>query len=169
MFPNRPLLGCCALLLLLLLPGIQVVARKPCAGSHTPTQKRMAAYVRKLSKKWAKGHQLAPGGRSYTTFFYALDSITARLSRLNCVEAATWDKCMGKILLYPGHSTIGIRMKQEYEGQEWCFYFSEGKIRRINRWLGWMHYFPDREKLFYIRASVCSGFVAEQQSLCDKK
>ncbi|KRP11476.1 MAG: hypothetical protein ABR95_03420 [Sphingobacteriales bacterium BACL12 MAG-120813-bin55] len=103
---------------------------------------------------------------TYKSLVPALDSITAWLDRQESIEAAYWDKCQMKIDIYPGHSSIGIRIQGESEMIEKCFYVQEGTIGKLH-FFGWRpQLFRTRLVLKYEKMYDCPGFIELQQQNC---
>jgi hypothetical protein len=108
-----------------------------------------------------------PNG-SYGSYAPTYDSLAAFMRRQPGVLDATWDRCIGKIDIWPGHSNIGMRWRQGDEMRERCWKIREGIPGTIN-FPGWRpHVRKDRERLKYLRAMDCPGFVAEQRRWCDQ-
>ena len=103
-----------------------------------------------------------PNGGSYATHGGVLSLIEGWLNDKPCVEAF-WDKCQVKISIFPGTATLGAKYSN---GQERCYNVQLGKVRSINRWLGWLHYFRESHNMIYTGSSVCDGFVDYQRNLC---
>ena len=119
--------------------------------------------IKQQIHRYRSGEQVpTSSGDSYTTHGGVLNLIEGWLNDKPCVEA-TWDKCEVKIALFPGHARLGARYNN---GQELCYNVQLGKTRSINKWLGWLHYFPESNKMIYQGSSVCDGFVDYQRGLC---
>lgn len=116
-----------------------------------------------------KGHQVTTPSGSYTVHDPSHDSLVAFLRRQPGVEDAAWDKCIGKLDIWPGHSNIGLRWRVGDEVRERCWTVQEGIMGTINI-LGWRpHVRKDRQQLKYKRARSCPGFVEQQRKYCEEK
>jgi len=116
-----------------------------------------------------KGHQVTTPSGSYTVHDPSHDSLVAFLRRQPGVEDAAWDKCIGKLDIWPGHSTIGLRWRVGEVLHERCWTVQEGIPGTIN-FPGWRpHVRKDRQHLKYKRASSCPGFVEQQRKYCAER
>jgi len=116
-----------------------------------------------------KGHQVTTPSGSYTVHDPSHDSLVAFLRRQPGVEDAAWDKCIGKLDIWPGHSTIGLRWRVGEVVHERCWTVQEGIPGTINLF-GWRpHVRKDRQHLKYKRASLCPGFVEQQRKYCAER
>ncbi|MBK9176798.1 MAG: hypothetical protein IPM46_10795 [Flavobacteriales bacterium] len=116
-----------------------------------------------------KGHIVTTPSASYTVHAPTHDSLVAFLRRQPGVLDAAWDKCMTKILIWPGHSTIGMRWQKDDQVFERCWSVQEGIPGTINLF-GWhARLRKSREQLRYTSARRCMGFVEEQKTLCVKR
>lgn len=101
-----------------------------------------------------------------TTYTPNIDSIAAWLRNFHCVADVSWDKCMAKAAIYPGHSTIGVKFKTRNGEIEKCFLLQEGTTGRVNIF-GWhLKLSKSKTKLVYKRMYDCSGFIEMQKKNC---
>lgn len=166
--------GLCALsLMLVALPGLPALAQEPrplCDAVNQGRFSRVEKIIRKEMLKHRYGNtNPRQSNASYPSYNEAFDSIASWLNRHECVIATTWDKCQAKILLYPGYHVVGAVFKAPQGPVEKIFVLREGKIRSINRWLGWLHHFKTRERFYYIAMKDDTGFVARQLALCEEE
>lgn len=95
-----------------------------------------------------------------------LDSITDWFKRQDCVEDAYWDKCQMKALIYPGHSSIGVKFRTNKGIVERCFLIQEGTTGQINL-LGWRPKISKEKKiLVYKKMYEYNGFIELQKLNC---
>jgi hypothetical protein len=116
-----------------------------------------------------KGHPVSTPSGSYTAYHNTHDSLVAFLRRQPGVEDAAWDKCIGKLDIWPGHSTIGLRWRVGEELHERCWTVQEGIPGTVN-FFGWRPKVRKaRQHLKYKRASTCPGFVEQQRNYCAER
>jgi hypothetical protein len=96
-------------------------------------------------------------------------SLVAFLRRQPGVEDAAWDKCIGKLDIWPGHSNIGLRWRVGEVVHERCWTVQEGMPGTVN-FFGWRPKVRKaRQHLKYKRASTCPGFVEQQRNYCAER
>ena len=116
-----------------------------------------------------KGHPVSTPTGSYTAYHDTHDSLVAFLRRQPGVDDAAWDKCIGKLDVWPGHSNIGLRWRVGDEVRERCWTVQDGIPGTVN-FFGWRPKVrKSREYLKYKRASVCPGFVEQQRNYCAER
>ncbi|MBL7983169.1 MAG: hypothetical protein JNL52_15315 [Flavobacteriales bacterium] len=116
-----------------------------------------------------KGHPVAASQGTYIVHGPTYDSLVAFLRRQPGVEDAAWDKCMGKLDIWPGHSRIGVRFEMNGVVHERCYGVQEGRPGQI-RLFGWRtRVRKDREDLKYLGAAECLGFVEQQRKYCAER
>lgn len=116
-----------------------------------------------------KGHPVAASQGTYIVHGPTFDSLVAFLRRQPGVEDAAWDKCIGKLDIWPGHSTIGLRWRDGDLVHERCWSVQEGRRGTINLF-GWRPKLrKSRQHLKYKRASACPGFVEQQRKYCEER
>lgn len=102
----------------------------------------------------------------YTSHTATYDSLLAFLRHQTGVQDAAWDKCMAKIDIWPGHSTIGMRWQHGDRVIERCWGVQEGLPGTI-KLFGWRpRVRKTREHLRYRNARECAGFVEQQKRVC---
>ena len=107
----------------------------------------------------------SPSG-GYAEHHSTHDSLVAFLRRQTGVEDAAWDKCLNKIAIWPGHSTIGMRWRNGSVARERCWIVQEGIPGTINLF-GWRPKVrKNREYLKYLRAVDRPGSVEQQRQYC---
>ncbi len=135
---------------------------------NSGNERALDRWMKREFHRVRKGHQIPTSSGSYTDHDATHDSLVAFLHRQPGVEDATWDKCINKIDLWPGHSTIGMRWHARGRVTERCWTVQEGIPGTVNLW-GWRpRVRKTREHLKYKRARVCPGFVQEQRKLCER-
>ena len=113
-----------------------------------------------------KGTQITAPGSSYTSHSATYDNLVAWLRGQPGVVDAEWDRCIGKLDLWPGHSTIGVRVKLGGEVRERCYTLQEGRPGTI-KLPGWRpKVLKSREELKLVGVRECTGFIAEQRRYC---
>lgn len=127
---------------------------------------RVDRWVRHELHHMRKGREQVTPSTTYITHDATFDTLVAFLSRQPGVSDAAWDKCIGKIDIWPGHSRIGLRFLLNGAEHERCYSVQEG-IPGVIRLFGWRpHVRKDREHLKYLGAADCPGFVEEQRRHC---
>ena len=117
-----------------------------------------------MAKK--KGEAVDNGSTTITVHSLTYNSIVDFLTRQPAVIDAAWDGCMGKVALWPGRSTIGLRVRLNGVEYERCYRVQEGIPGTIDLF-GWRPMVrKDRQHLKYKRTSVCPGFVEQQRKFC---
>lgn len=116
-----------------------------------------------------KGEQVENGSTMITVHTLTYNSIVDWLRKQPGVIDAAWDGCVGKLDIWPGHSTIGLRWRVGEVVHERCWTVQEGIPGTINLF-GWRPKVrKSREYLKYDRASVCPGFVEQQRKYCAER
>ena len=106
---------------------------------------------------------------SYTSHSPTYDSLTAWLRQQPGVVDAEWDRCISKLMIWPGHSTIGVRVQLGGVVRERCYTLQEGRTGTINL-PGWRPKVRrSRETLKLVGMRECEGFVVEQRGYCVKE
>jgi hypothetical protein len=124
---------------------------------------RMERAIVQQIKRIKHGERVSNGnGGTYISHHQIITQVETWLNEMPCAEAML-DKCVAKIDLFPGSVTLGARYAH---GTEMCYQIQMGKINRLNRWLGWMYYFKDSQKLVYKGSNPCPGFVDQQKAYC---
>ena len=114
-------------------------------------------------------HVSTPAAATYIVHHQTFDSLAAFLRRQPGVVDAEWDRCIGKLDLWPGHSTIGLRVLIDGLEHERCYRVQEGIPGTINLF-GWRPKVrATREHLQYQGARACTGFVEEQRRHCARR
>ena len=112
------------------------------------------------------GQLVATPSGGYSEHHSTHDSIVAYLRRQPGVEDAAWDRCLNKISIWPGHSTIGMRWRVGAVARERCWIVQEGIPGTINLF-GWHPKVrKNREYLKYLRAVDRPGSVEQQRQYC---
>ncbi len=160
-----------ALFFLLLLPACLY------AQDAKSFQRALNARSEKATDRWVKrelhrhrqGQLINTPNGSYRSYVPIYDSLVAFLRRQPGVEDAMWDRCMGKLSIWPGHSNIGLRWHARGQVFERCWNVQEGIPGTINVF-GWHpRVRKNREQLKYKRALACPGFVEQQQRYCRER
>lgn len=113
-----------------------------------------------------KGVRITSPGSSYTIHTPTYDSLTAWLRRQPGVVDAEWDRCIGKVDLWPGHSTIAIQVRIDDVVRERCYTVQEGRSGTIN-FPGWRPKVrKTREELKWKGVRECPGFIVQQRRIC---
>ena len=113
-----------------------------------------------------KGTLITSPGSSYTSHSATYDTLVTWLHRQPGVADAEWDRCIGKLDLWPGHSTIGVRVQLGGVVHERCYTLQEGRPGTI-KLPGWRPKVrKSREELKLVGVRECAGFVAEQRGYC---
>jgi hypothetical protein len=161
--PKRALLLAFPLLMGTTLPVPQ--ADDFCRWESNGQYHRMERAIKQQIAQIKRGERVSNGhGDTYITHNYTLLHVEAWLNDMPCAEAIL-DKCVSKIDLFPGHAALGAKYAH---GAEICYNIQLGKVNRINRWLGWLHYFKDSNKLHYQGATECPGFVEQNRAYCQE-
>lgn len=131
---------------------------------------RVERMVKRLVKKNKTGQTYFNGeGSGYQiNLSPSYDTIIYWLKKQPCVEDAFWDKCQIKTLIYPGHSSIGVRLKTDTGIVEKCFLIQEGTTGQVN-FFGWRpKLFKSKVKLVYKKMFDCNGFIETQKENCKR-
>lgn len=113
-----------------------------------------------------QGERLDNGSAMITVHSLTYTSIVDWLRKQPAVIDAAWDGCVGKIDIWPGHSTIGLRVVLNGVEHERCYRVQEGRPGTINLF-GWRPKVrKSRQHLKYLGPAECPGFVAEQRAYC---
>lgn len=132
-------------------------------------ERAMDRWMKSEIHRVRKGHQVTTPSGSYTVHDTSHDSLVAFLRRQPGVDDAAWDKCIGKLDIWPGHSNIGLRWRVGDEVGERCWTVQEGIPGTVN-FFGWRPKVrKSRANLKYKRASTCPGFVEQQRKYCEKR
>lgn len=130
---------------------------------------RVDRWVKRELHRQRKGYVVTTPSTSYIAHHATFDSLVAFLRRQRGVLDATSDRCMSKIMIWPGHITIGLRWRVGEVVHERCWCVQEGIPGTINLF-GWRPKVrKSREYLKYERASVCPGFVEQQRKYCAER
>lgn len=129
----------------------------------------MDHWVKREIHRTRKGHLITTPGSGYIVHDPTHDSLVAFMRRQPGVEDAAWDKCIDKLDLWPGHSTIGMRWHARGQVIERCWSVQEG-IPGTLHLFGWRpNVRKTREHLKYMGARRCAGFVEEQRKWCERR
>jgi hypothetical protein len=114
-----------------------------------------------------KVHPVTTSSGTYTDHDATFDTIVPFLCSQPGVLDAAWDKCIGKLDIWPGHSRLGLRFEMNGAVHDRCYSVQEG-MPAVIRLPGWRpHVRKDREDLRYLGAADCPGFVEEQRAYCE--
>lgn len=114
-----------------------------------------------------RGEQVDNGSSTYTVHALTYNSIVDWLKKQPGVIDAAWDGCTNKIGLWPGHSTIGVRVMLNGVEHQRCYRVQEGRLGTIN-FFGWRpRMCKSREQLRYLGAEDRPGFVVLQHKYCE--
>ncbi len=131
------------------------------------SEKAMDRWVKHEIHRHRNGQLITTPSGSYLSHAPTFDSLVAFMRRQPGVEDAAWDKCMGKIDIWPGHSNIGLRWHARGRIIERCWNIQEGILGTINLF-GWRpRVRKSREQLRYKNARECPGFVEQQRKYCE--
>ena len=113
-----------------------------------------------------KGTRITSPGSSYTSHSATYDTLAAWLRQQPGVLDAEWDRCVGKLDLWPGHSTIGVQVRLGGVVRERCYTLQEGRTGTI-KLPGWRPKVrKSREVLKLVGIRECTGFVVNQRGYC---
>ncbi len=130
---------------------------------------RVDRWMKRELHRQRKGYVVTTPSTSYVAHHATFDSLAAFLRRQPGVRDAAWDGCMSKIMIWPGHSTIGLRVVLNGVEHERCYHLQEG-IPGTLKLFGWRpHVRKDREQLKFLGATECPGFVEEQRRTCGQR
>jgi hypothetical protein len=116
-----------------------------------------------------KGEQVDNGSAMITVHTLTYNSIVDWLRKQPGVIDAAWDGCVGKLDIWPGHSTIGVRVRLNGVEYERCYRVQEGIPGTVNLF-GWRPKLRrSREHLKFLGAAECPGFVGEQRRHCAER
>lgn len=133
---------------------------------NSNNERAMDRWIAQEVHRHRKGMIITTWEARYTSHTATYDSLVAFLRRQPGVQDAAWDKCMVKIDIWPGHSTMGMRWRKGDQVIERCWSVQEGIPGTINLF-GWRpRVRKTREHLKFKRARACAGFVEEQRKYC---
>ncbi|HRH71422.1 MAG TPA: hypothetical protein PLB89_18120 [Flavobacteriales bacterium] len=157
------------LLLAIMLAPLLVMAQDPATFAraiNSGNTKKLDRWMKRELHRQRKGHLQITPSASYYVHDPTFDTLVAFIREQPGVSDAAWDKCIGKIDIWPGHSRIGLRFDMNGSVHERCYSVQEG-IPGVIRLPGWRpRVRKDREHLKYLVASDCPGFVEEQRRHC---
>jgi len=131
---------------------------------HNP--RALDRWVKRELHNHRKGTRITAPGSSYTSHSDTYDNLVAWLRGQPGVVDAEWDRCIGKLDIWPGHSTIGVRVQLGGVVRERCYTLQEGRPGTI-KLPGWRpNVRKSREELKLVRVRECEGFVAQQLRTC---
>ena len=130
------------------------------------SEHRLDHWVKHELHRHRKRQLISTPNGSYSSYAPTYDSLVAFLRRQPGVEDAAWDRCMGKLDIWPGHSNIGLRWHARGQVIERCSNVQEG-IPGTLKLPGWRpHVRKDRQHLKYRWAKECPGFVEQEVRRC---
>lgn len=130
------------------------------------TPRALDHWMKRELHRHRKGTRVSNGSTTYTDHTATYDSLVAWLGRQPGVSDAAWDRCLYKLDIWPGHSTIGVRVQLGGVVRERCYTLQEGRPGTI-KLPGWRPKVRrSREQLKLVGVRECAGFVAEQRANC---
>ena len=154
-------------LALLLLPCVALAQDADRFARALRSEHALDRWMKKELHRQRKGQLVTTPSATYIVHHQTFDSLAAFLRRQPGVVDAEWDRCIGKLDLWPGHSTIGLRVLIDGLEHERCYRVQEG-IPGTIKLFGWRpHVRKDREQLKYKGARECPGFVQQQRRYCE--
>lgn len=137
-------------------------------GLNARSEHGLDRWVKHELHRHRKRQLISTPNGTYGSYTPTYDSLVAFMRRQPGVEDAAWDRCMVKLDIWPGHSTIGLRWHTRGQVIERCWTVQEGIPGTVNLF-GWRpRVRKTREHLKYRRARECSGYVQEQRKLCER-
>lgn len=161
-----------ALLLAVMLFGTTLLAQDTKSFTralehHSPHA--LDRWMKREFHRQRKGVLINNGSGSYTFHSLTYDSLVVWLRRQPGVLDADWDRCVNKILLWPGHSTIGVHVRLGGAVRERCYTLQEGRTGTITVF-GWRpRVRKSRQDLKLVGVRDCQGFVTEQRRYCSER
>ncbi|MBK9149194.1 MAG: hypothetical protein IPM12_15420 [Flavobacteriales bacterium] len=157
----RPLLT-----ILLLLPCVALAQDTGRFARALRSERALDRWMKGELHRHRKGHPVTTPSTTYIAHHQTFDSLAAFLRRQPGVVDAEWDRCIAKLDLWPGHSTIGLRVIIDGSEHERCYGAQEGIPGAINLFGGRMQARRNREHLKLEMIRDCPGFVEEQRKHC---
>ena len=154
------------LLALLLLPCVALAQDADRFARALRSERALDRWMKKELHRQRKGHLVTTPSTTYIAHHQTFDSLAAFLRRQPGVVDAEWDRCIAKIDIWPGHSTIGLRVILDGSERERCYGVQEGIPGVIHLFGGRMQARRNREQLKLKRIRECPGFVEEQRRHC---
>ncbi|MBL7937850.1 MAG: hypothetical protein JNL43_00705 [Flavobacteriales bacterium] len=131
------------------------------------TPRALDRWMKRELHRQRKGVLVTTPSSSYTIHSPTYDSLTTWLRRQPGVVDAEWDRCISKLMLWPGHSTIGVQVRLGGVLHERCYTVQEGRPGTINL-PGWRPKVrKSREELKFVGVRESPGFVTEQRGYCE--
>ena len=156
-------------LALLLLPLVAPAQDADRFARALRSERALDRWMKKELHRQRKGQLVTTPSATYIVHHQTFDSLAAFLRRQPGVVDAEWDRCIGKLDLWPGHSTIGLRVLIDGMEHERCYRVQEG-IPGVIRLPGWRpHVRKDRQHLKVLAAHDCPGFVEQQRAYCAER
>ena len=100
-------------------------------------------------------------------YFQNIDSLTNWLKSKPSVLDVMNDKCQNKILIYPGHSSVGAKFKTKNGIFEKCFLIQQGTTGDVKIFKWRFHLFKYKDKLVYKKIYDCEGFIDRENENCN--
>lgn len=119
--------------------------------------KKVEEIVAREVSKYKNGYRVSNGNNTYTNFSLVLDSLEIWFGKFDCVENVVWDKCQKKLDKIPYNYRIGVIFRTNHLHVEKVFTLQV----RARRQKG--------DRLYYVGMAEQTGFVSEQNILCDLK
>ncbi len=133
---------------------------------HSGNERALDGWMKREIHDKRKGWAVSTSGPTFIRHAPTFDSLVAFLRRQPDVLDAAWDGCTNKILLWPGHSTIGMQWTDGDVSKGRCWHVQEGIPGTINLF-GWRPKVRGTlEHLKYKGARECTGFVEQQRKHC---
>lgn len=127
---------------------------------------RLDRWVKHEIRRHRLGLTVNTPSATYIMHSQTFDSLVSFLRQQPRVSDAAWDGCMSKIAIWPGHSTVGLRVVINGIEHERCYRVQEGIPGTIHLFRWRPHLRKNKEHLKYLGAEECPGFVDEQRRNC---
>lgn len=138
-------------------------------GLKRDTHRALDRWMKHELHRQRHGSKITTPSGSYTSHSPTYDNLTAWLRQQPGVLDAEWDRCIANLNLWPGHSTIGVRVRLGGVVHERCYTLQEGRTGTINL-PGWRPKVrKTRKTLKLVGVRECEGFVVEQRGYCKDK
>ena len=157
------------LLIILLLPCVALAQDADRFARARRSEHALDRWIKKELHRQRKGHLVTTPSTTYIAHQQTFDRLATFLRRQPGVVDAEWDRCIGKLDIWPGHSTIALRVIIDGDEHERCYSVQEGIPGTIHLF-GWRpRVRKNREHLKLKRVHDCPGFVAQQRRYCAER
>ncbi|MBP6313423.1 MAG: hypothetical protein KA408_14205 [Flavobacteriales bacterium] len=123
-------------------------------------------WIKRELHKQRNGTLVTSSSTTCTVHSPTYDRLVTWLREQPGVMDVAWDRCVTKIAIWPGHSTLGVQLRMNGQVIERCYTMQEGRPGTI-RLFDWQpRVRKSREELKLVAVKECIGFVEKQHRNC---